>query len=172
MEVEFIMKNLSICSWIALGLFSSAATIGCGGDVPEEDELLTDTENVGSVAQALDLPDLIVESYTQTCVDDVVWTDVTIKNQGAGSVPAGVGYVFLSYMVNCTGSPCYYGSGGATSVALAPGGTQTSTSRSGGGWTCESWASMNGDWRVQADYFNYIAESDETNNISTFDNTF
>jgi hypothetical protein len=171
MEVDFIMKNLSICSWIALGLFSSAATIGCGGDVPEEDELSTDTENVGSVAQALDLPDLIVESYTQTCVDDVVWRDVTIKNQGAGSVPAW-GYLFHGYMVGCTNHPCNLSTWGAMNAVLAPGASRTVTASSGVSWTCASWDAMNGDWRFETDTFNYVAESDETNNITFFENTF
>ena len=161
-------KNLSLFSCIALALCSAAA-LGCAGEVADED----DPENIGDVAQALDLPDLIVQSYTQECLPTGINRTIVVKNQGTASAPFQSNRVY-GYLAGCTHHPCFGAGTGFQGSALAAGATDTFISLQGtaSGWTCTDWAAMNGTWQFTADPPAQITESDETNNVSTFPNTF
>lgn len=146
--------------------FLALPVSGCAIEATSEVE---ETEPVQATEQALtDLPDLVVESFTLADVTGGVLMTAVIKNQGtAASSYTGPAFVnYRQYVTPYQPSGCsgFFATWGPNLVPLAAGASQTYTTTNLG-WTVSALESCTGTWYTKVDSGNYVAESDETNNV-------
>jgi len=155
------MCTLKTLTFLAATLLAAA----CGPLEPAES---AGPAGIDHQAAALtDAPDLVLQSQTAQDVAGGVQMTVVLAN--IGTQTAGyMTYAFMQTLVNQP-KPCYLAAWAPTSYGGLPytstivaGGTKTFTITLAG-WTRAKLQECGGDWKVQVDATNQVAESDENN---------
>ncbi|WP_437622212.1 hypothetical protein [Sorangium sp. So ce1151] len=160
---------MSISNQLLLGMIAltvSACMVDAGS---ESDESL---EVVGSARQALGQPDLIVDSVTLWVDSGTLKRTVVIKNQGDVATNF-MTYCFRQVLINQTppaGVGLYGATWAPTCGSIAANGGTVSITTPMTGWTVTAIEQRGGQWQTSADWGSENNESDETNNVSLFNN--